>query len=106
MSEQSRKQVDLIPGLRFCRNVIHLALRLQFPKHTLLGTTTVVIIDKSRGTQFLVRHDDFEFITVLVRLEEIELHGSFLLLLGARADHQETTTTGPRLGLPLCLEVR
>ena len=57
--------------------------------------------ERLAGTQELVGQDDLELIAVIMRDEEIELDGLFVLLLDARPNEEEAVGRLPGLGFPL-----
>src|SRR4030042_3529296 len=99
MRQNSRQHIKLIPQKTPDGNIIHLALRLEFSKDTLLGRTTVVIHQGLLPRSPLVRHDHLELIPIFIRNEQIQLDGLLTDRRASLANKQKTIGFLPFLWL-------
>ena len=79
MRKNPGEHIQFTAGTRGHGYVIHLTVRFEFSKDTFLGSTALVECNDPAWATALIGHDDFEFVSVLCGLEQIELHWRFVL---------------------------
>ena len=105
VGQQHAQQVDLVPDPGARGDITHLIVGFQFGEQAFLSATTLMEHKHFACAQVLVGQDDFKLVAVLVRGEQIELYGFFVLLSNFSAHKQKTPTPCPALGFPCQLEV-
>ena len=104
MRENTGEHIQLIAGTRVNGYIIHLAMRLEFSKDTLLRSTALVECNDLAWAAALIGHDDLEFVSIFGGLEQIELNRRFVLATDLLADEDKAVLRGPGLGFPVGLE--
>ena len=106
MGQDSRHHKKLVPQKIPNGDIIHLALRLQFPQDALLRRTPVMIPQNLLPRSPLVRHDHLELIPILIGNEQVQLDGPLADRRAALTNEQESIRFLPLLGLPGKLKKR
>ena len=104
MRENAGEHIQLIADKCGHGYVIHLAMRLEFSKDTLLRSTAIVECNDLARAAALIGHDDLEFVSIFDGLEQIELNRRFVLATDLFADKDKARGCGPGLGFPLNFE--
>jgi hypothetical protein len=80
------EHIQLIANTRVHSYVIHLAMRLEFSKDTLLRSTALMECNDIVWAAALIGDDDLEFISIFGGLEQVELNRRFVLAPDLFAD--------------------
>jgi len=100
MRQNRRHHKQLISHQISNGNIIHLALRLQFPQNALLGRPAVMIPQNLLPRRPLVRHDHLELIPILMGNKQIQLNRLLADRRTTLADEQKPIGLLPLLRLP------
>jgi len=101
MGENAGEHIQLIADTGGHGYVIHLAMRLEFSKGTLLRSTTFVECNDLARAGAVIGHDDLEFVSIFGGLEQIDLNRRFVLTPDLFTDEDKAVGCGPGLGFPM-----
>src|SRR5512139_4095272 len=99
-------QVQLIARETPDRNIVHLALRLQFSEDLLLTSSPVMKPKNLSHADRLVRHNHRVLIPIRLGDEQIQLDRFPMDLFAPLPDEQEPIPCAPFLGFPRTLKIR
>ena len=100
-----QEQVNLIAIPPACRHITHCAVRFQFTENPLLTTTAVVQGDSPGRTEWFVGQYHFEGKSILMRYEQTQLQGPFVLDLRLLAHKDKSVAMAPGLRFPVRFKV-
>ena len=106
MGQDGCHQVQLIPRKTPNRNVIHLALGLQFPEDLLLASSPVMKSKNLSHADRLICHNHRVLIPIRLGDEQIQLDRLSIDLFAPLPDEQEPIPYAPFLGFPRTLKIR
>ena len=101
MGQNRCHQVELVARETPDRNVIHLALGLEFPEHLLLISSPVMKPKNLSHPDRLVCHNDRILIPMGLRDEQVQLDRLPVDLFAALPDEQEPIPRAPSLRFPV-----
>ena len=98
VGQNSRHQVQLVACKPSNRNVVHLALALQFPEDILLRSPAVMKTKYVPSRASFISHDHLKIIADLMRGEQIQLYRLLVLLSHLLAYEDEAKLPIPATG--------
>ncbi len=105
MGQHRRHHVQMVAMQSPDRNIVKVALRLQFADCVFLRTAAIVKEQNLLHGGLLVSRDHLELITVFVRDEQIKLNRLFGLYFDPFSYEEEPEAAVPFLGLPLGIKI-
>ena len=95
VSNKAGEHLQLVADPGLDRDVIHLAMRLEFGEDTLLRTAAFVDGDDPARAYSFVGEDDLEFAPVFCGLEQVGLYRQFVLASDLLSDEDEAIASVP-----------
>jgi len=105
MGEGGCKEVGLIRDPASAGDVGHVALRLALSEEGFLGPASVMEPYHVEGVDGFVRHDDLEFVMLVMGYKQVELDGTLGALGDFLSDDEDAEVLRPGFGFPVRLEI-